>query len=119
MSDVLAMLWIVIVISGSLWGLGFWCQRENNRIRSNDYSIASKSQWGRLLGLRPQVDRVYLRYAFTQILALLYLLAGSFAALSGNKRGFLDVSGWFFLLWLGGIFIIFGVLDISQYIKRK
>ena len=119
MSDILAMLSIVIVISVPLWGLGVWGQRENNTIRSTDYSMASKSQWIRLLGLRPQADRVYLRYAFTQILALFYLVAGSFAAISGNRSGFWDVTGWFFLLWFGGLFIIFGVLDISQYIKRK
>lgn len=118
MSDVFARLWIAIVISGAFWGLGFWSQRSHNTIRSGDYSIASKSQWIRLLGLRPQVDRVYFRYAFTQILALLYLLVGSFVAISGNTRDFWHTTGWLFLIWFSGA-IVFGLLDIRQYIKRK
>jgi sterol desaturase/sphingolipid hydroxylase (fatty acid hydroxylase superfamily) len=118
MSDVLARLWIVLVISGSFWGIGVWVQRSHNTIRSSDYSIASKSQWVRLLGLRPQVDRVYLREAFTQIVGLIYLLVGSFVALSGNTADFWHTTRWLFLIWFGGA-IVFGLLDISQYVRKK
>lgn len=58
-----------------LWGTGFWQQKVYNTVNANDYSFNTKHFWIYCLGMRPGVDRVYLRPAYVQILALLYLIA--------------------------------------------
>ena len=52
-------------------------QRENNLLRSDDFSIKSKGKWVRLFGLQPGKGRVYLRFAFVQIFAILFLIVGT------------------------------------------
>ena len=71
-------LWIVFCVAAAPWVLGFWLQRINNVARLQDYSIEGKRVWTLLLGVRSRKgERVYLRPAWLQSVALLYLVVGS------------------------------------------
>lgn len=67
----------VIFIASCLWAAGFVLQRENRYAKLTDYHFQNKGKWARLLGSR---------FAFIQIIALLFLVAGLFAVICCNAR---------------------------------
>ena len=76
MDSKIAWTWIVCVVAALLWLPGLWGQKTNNAAAAKDYSIVGSGVWTYLLGVRPRVERVYLRIAYVQILGLVYLIVG-------------------------------------------
>jgi hypothetical protein len=75
-NNVLMRILAVIFIFTCLWVSGFILQRTNSSSHSSDYSLENKGKWVLLLGLRPGKGRVYIRFAFVQLVAILFLLVG-------------------------------------------
>ena len=92
-------------------------QRQSNLLRSDDFSVKSKGQWVRLLGLRPGKGRVYLRFAFVQIFAILFLIVGIILVFYGEDN-LLKMLFKYFLIPLGIGALIFGYFDIFPRKRR-
>jgi hypothetical protein len=119
MNSKIAWTWIVCVMAALLWLPGFWGQKTNNAAAAKDYSIVGSGVWTYLLGVRPRVERVYLRIAYVQTLGLVYLIVGLSAI------WFYDTSILRILTpgILGGGFVVGGlvwlVIDLTARRRRR
>lgn len=86
MNSRMAGIWVVLVVAALFWLMGFWNQKANNAANSGDYSIKGRGLWTYLLGIRPGVERVYLRSAYLQLLGLVYLVVGLLTVLFHNVK---------------------------------
>ena len=101
----------VFFIFACFWISGLLLQKQNNSNRSSDFSIRSSGHWVRLLGLRPNIGRVYIRAAFVQIFGIVFLVIGSVIIFTYND----DLLKYLFkYIWIpigvGGV--IFFLMDI-------
>ena len=99
------------------WGAGFIMQKSYNLRGARAYSFQSKLKCFWLFGLKPGVDRLYIRYAVIQILAFVYLLGGSYAAMMYSKLIFDKLSGIAFVTFFSYV-IALGVMDIIGRSRR-
>lgn len=115
----MAEIWVVFAMGSILWIAGFAMQKERNAEESGDYSLRKKGLWVHLFGVHPARERVYLRPASIQVLALLYVLAGSLSAL------FLEDNTPQNLLWsllglgLAGCGLIWLIIDIASARRER
>jgi hypothetical protein len=79
MIDKLANTFAVLVITASMWLGGFGGQKLRNKLGTKEWNAKGKAPWTYLFGVRPGVEKVYVRQAYMQILALMYCCAGLFA----------------------------------------
>ena len=68
--------WIVLVVAGALWGIGYSAQKANELRGMQGARITCKHPWCRLLGVGQGKDALYVRPAFLHIVGLLCLAAG-------------------------------------------
>lgn len=101
----------ILLVFTFLWGGGFFAQKSFNASRSTDFHIKYGGTWVLILGLRPKQDRVYLRFAFVQILAWLFLFVGILAVYWGKPDLLRNLLGLLSLAIICGAVLIF-LLDM-------
>jgi hypothetical protein len=102
---------LVLFVFAIFWGGGFMMQSAQGSSRRDDYHLSSRSRWVRLLGFSSSTGRVYIRYAFLQIIGLLYLIIGLSVAWCCDRELFDDVTAWVFLTFFAGT-LAFGLYDL-------
>ena len=68
--------WVVALISATMWGGGFWLQREYERRRSRRDTVKCSGRLCRILGVRPGEHTLHVYPAIGQVFGMLYLVAG-------------------------------------------
>ena len=112
MADNLKEIWIMFALGGMLWLMGFWNQRTHNSICSKDYSLRSNILWLCLSGMRPEKDRVYMRFAYVQILGLAYLVVGSIAVWFLDPRSVRNIGFAILVIGLFGGGMFWCIIDL-------
>lgn len=113
LDSIVARIAAVIFIFICLWISGFILQKTSNSSQSNDYNIKSKSQWVRLLGLYPGKGKVYIRFAFIQMLAIFFLVAGLIIVVWYEEKTLSLLFRWLTIPFgIGALFFI--IMDIFR-----
>jgi len=90
-------------------------QKSFNKQKSKAYYFRSSKAWVKLLGLRPNIDHVYLRYAIVQFGALFYVVVGFYVAGNYDKEIFDRLTGLFI-----GLFMCFSlIIGAVDFIGRR
>ena len=119
MADNLKEIWIMFALGGMLWLMGFWNQRTHNSTRSKDYSLRSNILWLCLSGMRPEKDRVYLRFAYVQVLGLAYFVVGSVAVWFLDPRSVRNVGLAILAIGLFGGGMFWHIIDLITKKRRR
>ena len=72
----LAGVWIVVLVSGAIWGAGYGLQRVYDKNRVLGETVRCRCRVCRLLGVGVGRDTLYIRPAFAQVVGILCLVAG-------------------------------------------
>ena len=92
MTEKIVNMFVVVVIAAILWLPACYAQKLMNKVESKDYNVRARGLWTYLLGVRPDVEKIYLRLAYAQVLGLVYLVAGFLAVWLFDKEALLDVT---------------------------
>lgn len=106
----------LLFTTGGFWWVGFIMQKSFNEKKSRAYHFRTNKKWVYMLGLRPNHDRIYLRFTVVQFLALLYFLTGGFSLIQLNWTLFDELTGYFFITIICYAIIV-GLFDLFK--KRK
>jgi hypothetical protein len=102
----------LLFTAGIPWWIGLGMHKSFNEKESRTCHFRTDKKWVFMLGLRPN-ERIYLRFAIMQFLALLYFLAGGLSLIKLDWILFDKLTGYFFVIFICYAIII-GLLDLSK-----
>ena len=105
---------LVLLISGTIWAIGYIVQRRDDLFGVCDKTIPCRSSWCRLFGASQERGLLYIRPASLQLVGLIGLLGGLVELLlCGTLRSQACSLGAMTALGL-----VWAIIDVRRRLKR-